>query len=666
MGLATFRAGARIKIDGVTFDITGRPAPNRWQLVEVDTGLRDEQSDEALWKAFLTNHLRFVLKEPTVSAAQQRMLSSLSEAAETTPPSCSEDAAKLALNRWKFTRQFTELKGVLPVAVALEETWSALKWPEMKPGLRTVQYWCTKVHFASDPVAALVDKTTRKGNRSPRYPEAVIDIADRVIQEKYLRRNPRLTTAKASQECAKEVRKENQRRLPSDQLPVPGQRMFKSRVKLIPEREIITRRYGADAALAKFRTSLGGIETTRVLERGEIDHTPLSIVLLDEDFMPWGRASASICVDAHIPVPTGVYFGAECPSIVSVSHCMASSVLPKTELLKRYPDVKGRWDCYGVHETYVIDNGLEEHASALRHATSELGASTVEFGARKAPWFKPHVERQFRTLDLDLLQTLPGCTGENFSVRPAFDPKKDMLLRRSTFEKIFMIWLVDIRLRERQPSLGDISLAEAWKRSITLDEQLVPTRRILLERLFLRRECGRSLDHEGIQYDCIIYNSTDMGALRAELGASLKVDIWVSDEDLGYIYVQVPNKDVSIRVPCLDQRYASGLTRWQHEKCKAMQRVSKDEGLQLTLDEARDRISELIEKDVKEHRHAQRKARSRATERPQRDPTSTPHPSATDEPSDPVSKTPSAADEALMRRDDAPHSTFMHTSMYGE
>lgn len=664
MGLATFRAGTRIRIDGVTFDITGRPAPNRWQLVEVDTGLRDEQSDEDLWKAFLSTRLRFVLKEPSPAAGQQRTLSLLSEAAETTTPSCSKDAREAALKRWNFARKFSELKGVLSVTVALEETWSALKWPETKPSLRTVQYWCSKVESASDPVAALVEKKAKKGNRSARYPDEVIEIADRVVQEKYLKKMPLLTLTKAAEECAKEVRKENQRRLPSEHLRVPSRRMFKSRVGLIPEREIITRRYGADVAMAKFRTSLGGIETTRVLERGEIDHTPLSIVLLDDDFMPWGRASASICVDAHIPVATGVYFGPECPSIVSVSHCMTSSVLPKTEMLKRYPDVKGHWDCYGVHETYVIDNGLEEHASALRHATSELGASTVEFSARKSPWFKPHVERYLRTLDLDLLQTLPGCTGENFSVRPAFDPKKDMLLRRSTFEKIFMIWLVDIRLREPQASLGGNSLAEAWKRSITLDEQLVPTRRILLERLFLRKEPGRLLDHEGIQYDCLLYNSTDMGALRAELGANLKVDIWVSDEDLGYIYVQVPDKDVSIRVPCLDQRYASGLTRWQHEKCKAMQRVSKDEGLQLTLDEARDRISELIEKDVKEHLHARRKSRSRAIERSKRDPTSTQPPTTKNAPAGSASNPPSVADDALMRRDNAPLSTFKHTSMH--
>ena len=438
--------------------------------------------------------------------------------------------------------------------------------------------------------------------------------------------------------------------------------MFESRVALIPKRERIAKRHGSDVALAHFRTSLGGIETTHVLERGEVDHTTLAIVLLDEDFMPWGRASCSLCVDGHIPIPTGIYLGAEIPSIVSVSHCTENSLLPKTELLKCYPDVKGRWDCYGLHETYVYDNGLEEHASALRHALSELGGSTAEFCARKAPWYKPNVERFFRTQDLDLLQTLPGCTGENIAARPAFDAKKDFLLRRSTFEKILMIWLVDLHLRERLASLGDISLAEAWKRSITLEEQLVPTRRILLERLFLRKEPGRLLDHEGIQYDCLIYNSTDMGALRAELGATLKVDIWVSDEDLGYIYVEVPQRDISIRVLCLDQHYASGLTRWQHEKCKDMQRVCKDEGLQLTLDDARERISELIYADLKEFRHARRKTRTRFTERAKKAPSEETETSSKTMPEESV-EAPRAADQAMMRTEEQVAPVLDQTSL---
>jgi len=323
---------------------------------------------------------------------------------------------------------------------------------------------------------------------------------------------------------------------------------------------------------------------------------------------------------------------------------MTCSVLPKSELLKKFPEVKFTWDCFGVHESYVVDNGLEEHATALRHAASELGGSTIEFCPRKAPWFKPHVERHFRRQDVDLLQALPGCTGENITARPAFNPKKDLLLRRSTFHLVYMLWLLGVYMRKPQAALGDISPAEAWKRSITLEDQFVPTRRTLLERLFLRKVSDRILDHEGIQYDCLTYNSGDMGALRTQLGAKLNVNIWVSDEDLGYIYVEVPQQDISIRVPCLDQSYASGLTRWQHEKCKNMRRVRRAEGLQLSLREVRDEIERLVLMDLSELRQARRKIRSRFTEHPPQIPAeSNPEEEA---------QTPNISDGALMRDED--------------
>lgn len=533
MGLATLRPGQRVRLDGVYFDLAGLLPSRNWQLIEVDTGERDEKSADELWLAFLQQRLKFVLKDQP-SATNPKLLERLSGAALETQRAYNDAAVNSALRKWKFVQEFTKLKGILPIRDAHEEAAKKVDWGEdVPPKLRAAQNWCAKVRDASDPVFALIAKQDRKGNQRERYSQAVVDIVDDTIKTKYLKRTPRITVSAAAAAAARAVRRENQSRPRSDQLPVPGRRCVESRIKLIPERERIAARYGSDIAMMKMRTSLGGIKTTRVLERGEIDHTALAIVLLDdEDHMPWGRASSSLCLDACTLVPTGVYKGPEVPSIVSVAHCIDSSILPKTELLKQYPDVKGRWDCYGVHETYVIDNGLEEHAHALRQAASELGGSTIEFCPRKAPWFKPLVERHFRRQDQDLLQLLPGCTGENISVRPQFNPMKDLLLTRSTFDKVYMIWLVDIYLRTPQDSLDHISPIEKWKRTITLEDQRVPTRRVLLQRLFLRKEEGRSLDHEGIQYDCLVYNSLDMGALRAEMGVRLIVDIWVSDEDL--------------------------------------------------------------------------------------------------------------------------------------
>lgn len=181
---------------------------------------------------------------------------------------------------------------------------------------------------------------------------------------------------------------------------------------------------------------------------------------------------------------------------------------------------------------------------------------------------------------------------------------------------MFMKWLVDVFIREPREVLGSKqSLMDAWHREIGLADQMVPTKTVLLERLFLRREENRLLDHAGIEYDCLIYNSPDMGALRSELGCVLTVTIWVSDEDLGYIQVCVPNSGLWIRVPCLDLKYAQGMTRWQHKKCKEMRRELVGEGRDVCLAEAREEIYQDIENETQELRHAFRKRHARMKEK---------------------------------------------------
>jgi len=379
--------------------------------------------------------------------------------------------------------------------------------------------------------------------------------------------------------------------------------------------EQVAKRYGADVAMKMFRYSLGGIRTDEPLDRCEIDHTLLSIILCDEDFIPWGRASASIALDVGTRCIQGAYWGAEVPSIVSLSRCIRHAVRPKIDFLERYPNVKGTWDCFGVSKSYVGDNGLEEHAQAMRQALAQLGGATLELCPRKKPWFKPNIERHLRNQDLDLFQTLPACTMENFAKRCNFNPKKDLLLRRSTFGSVFAKWIVDIHLRESQEVLGNKAPIDIWREKITRVDQFVPDKTVLLERLFLRKEKDRSLDHEGIEFDCLIYNSSDMGAVRTQLGSVLKVDIWVSDEDLGHIQVCVPGTDYLIRVPCLELKYAEGLTRWQHERNKKAQAVAKGEGRQISLDAARQEIEDAIKNELKEFRHAHRKRRSRYQEK---------------------------------------------------
>lgn len=508
------------------------------------------------------------------------------------------------------------------IANALEQLHQKFKWPDETPHINSILNWRMKAANSSDPIAALVERNDRKGRYGDRYPAEVMDIVREIRDTKFLKKNPRITVGRAVEAVSDRIVLENEQRLESDRLPIPGRRVMNKVIGEISEYDLISARYGSDVAMCKLRNSLGGVEVKLPLQRCQIDHTPLSIILLDEDFIPLGRPNLSVAVDARVPIPTGAYWGAEVPSIVSVARCVRHSVQPKTDFLRQFPNVKGTWDCFGVHQTYVGDNGLEEHAMALRQACSEMGGSVLELCPRKKPWFKPNIERYIRTMDLDLLQTLPGATMENIVTRCNFDPKKDVLLRKSIFDKLLMKWMVDVYIREPRDVLGKRqALIDAWRKEIGLVDQMVPTKTVLLERLFLRRVEDRVLDHAGIEFDCLIYNSSDLGALRSELGTVLVVTIWVSDEDLGYIQVCVPDTDMWIRVPCLELKYAQGMTRWQHKMCKKMRRELVGEGREVSLAAAREEIYREVEMEADELRHAFRKRRARMKEKdPQREP----------------------------------------------
>lgn len=619
MGLGALREGQLIRWQQRVLKLMGRLPSGDWLLSELSTGLIDHQKDKDLLLAIEKRELTFICEEDGAGKeSTRRLVATLgANAVVGTTAKEGDKSEKAADCRMQYVVAILE-KSREKAIESIQKVWEKLQWPQKRPGYSTVCLWRQKADGASDQIAALKDRDSTKGRWGDRYTNDAMNIIRDVRDLHFLKRNPRIKMAKALEYVKSSIVLENQTRPAADRLPIPKRKAFLKVLAEVPMREQLALRFGPDYARRAMRISLGGVETTRPLQRVEVDHTPLGAFLLDEDFLPWGRANTSLALEAHCVMPLGVYWGAEVPSIVSVARCMRHSVEPKIDFMSKYPNVKGSWEAYGLAETYIGDNGLEEHAQALRQACSEMGGAAFELCPRAAPWYKPNVERFFRTQDLDLLQGLPGATMENFLTRSDFDPKKDMLLRRSSFGRIFVKWIVDIHMRKRLASLGNLSPVEAWRKDIGLTEQFVPTRTILLERLFLRDVDGDKrpvLDHEGIEFDCLIYNSAELGALRSQTAVKMKVRIRVSDEDLGHIYVCVPNHDIWIMVPCLNQKYARGLTRWQHEKCKKMQRVQLDEGYELTLAESRQEIINDIENEKEEFRQAHRKKRSRFKEK---------------------------------------------------
>ena len=618
MGLGTLRERQLVRNSGHIFRLDTLLPTGQWCMTELSTGLVDQKTDIELWAAYESGDLVFLAGEADAQGrALRELVQEFSEAAIIGPsaPVQQDSDGSIGAKRANYVlavRGKTKNEAIQSILTL----WASLEWPNKPPGYSTVMRWHAKANGYPNPACALRAGHKKKGRRSPWYVKDVLDVMRGVRDSRFMAMNPRISIAKAVEIVGDKIRLINAARPKSEQFEIPGRKAFVAILKEIDAAEVLAARYGADKALAMLRISLGGVKVTRPLERVEIDHTVLSIILLDDNFEPIGRAFITAAKDAFTRSVVGYYWGAENPSVVSLARCLKHAIQPKIGFLTRYENVESEWPCFGAAESWVIDNGMEEHADALRQAGAECGVQKVEFCRRASPWQKPNIERFFRTQDQSLLHGLPGTTMENIAKRTDFDPKKDVLIRWSTFGRILAKWVVDIYMQAPQKILKNRSPSKAWNDSKNLFTPYVPEQSTILDCLFLRQVNGRLLDHEGIEFDCLVYNSLDMGLLRSKFGPRLKVNVRANDEEISFIYVQVPGRDIWVRVPALDQEYAEGMTRWQHKKCKQMKKVCAEEGVDLSLAQAREQIRDDVDAEARAVTQGRKKARERMKEKP--------------------------------------------------
>ncbi|OOW83416.1 hypothetical protein Xvtw_16485 [Xanthomonas campestris pv. vitiswoodrowii] len=269
--------------------------------------------------------------------------------------------------------------------------------------------------------------------------------------------------------------------------------------------------------------------------------------------------------------------------------------MPKPKLLAECPGLANGWDAWGVMEILVADNGMEFHAGALDNAIGRFGM-ILQFCPRRKPWFKGKIERFFGTLNKGLIETLPGKTFSTVVGKCDYDPAKHAVLGLAALRRVVLTWIIDIYHQKRHRGLG-ISPATAWREQIVAVDRPLPPSSLSVQAAFSRSET-RKLTHKGIELNGLLYNSADLGAVRQIYGSEIRVEVRVLDEDIGSIVVVVPDSTEIIRVSALDQAYAAGLTRWQHEVCKRYQRrISEDDGVYIALLEARERIKQELERE---------------------------------------------------------------------
>jgi len=407
------------------------------------------------------------------------------------------------------------------------------------------------------------------------------------------------------------VRDANRARAATDPLPVPGRSTIYRRVGAAGPAAILRRRQGP----GERRAGAGvwpGPRVERPLERVELDHTPLDLIVVDEeDRLPIGRPTVTLALDVYSGLPTGVHVGFEPAGYTAAMRCLLHGILPKEDARVRY-GTRNPWPAYGLPETLVVDHAPHLVGGDLRDACAQLGIA-LEPAPVKRPWFKGAIERQFRTHNTGLVHGLPGTTFSNVLERGEYDAEGMACISLARFREILHVYLLDVYGQEWNRGVGGVpaqrwaaAVAGGWTPALHHDAEEM--------RLLLGRSAVRTIQRAGIDHLSLRYQSRELEALRRVLPAGTAVALKYDPEDLGALHVQIPaaQRDREgaawLRVPALHQEYARGLSLWKHRVIQGQARVERGRAVNVeALAEAKGRIQTLVEEEFRRTRRGRRR-----------------------------------------------------------
>jgi putative transposase len=162
---------------------------------------------------------------------------------------------------------------------------------------------------------------------------------------------------------------------------------------------------------------MGHTISERPLDRAEIDHTLLDLLVLDDETcLPLGRPYITLCIDHYSRCILGLFISFTPPSYMSVAECLKDCFRPKVWLKTAFPEIKNDWLAFGVMSTLVLDNGLEFHSESLQQACYSLGIE-MNYAPRRQGWFKGTIERFIGTMNRAVAHGTPGRPSRTLWIR---------------------------------------------------------------------------------------------------------------------------------------------------------------------------------------------------------------------------------------------------------
>ncbi|MDQ0651567.1 DDE-type integrase/transposase/recombinase [Pseudomonas cedrina] len=463
------------------------------------------------------------------------------------------------------------------------------------PSISTVRRWCSR--FLGNNVVRLVPKHSFKGRVnviSGELEEVLLD----VINQVYLQLERQKISVVVG-EYLKRLGEINATRLSSDQLIKPCGMTIRRYIAKLDPYEVDVYRIGKHAAKKKHRVAGEVLIVDSILDRWEIDHTLLDVLLVEEETgLVIGRPYITVVLDKFSRMIMGYLLHLSAPNTETVLRVIERAIRPKANLLARFPKVQNEWRAHGMPARLVPDNAAEFHADDMIAGFNELGIE-IMYPRSRGPEMKGSVERFFRTLNIGLIHKLPGTTFSNIQDKGDYKSEKHACFTLAQLEASIVKWIVDKYHQTPHRGLKKRTPVEVWAAHEAGRQIRLPVDLDALECILARRSAAQ-IHHYGIEVGGYGYHSSELSELRVRLQPKEKVSVRYRDE-VGHVWVHDRFRNVFLQVPIKDKRML-GLSR---DVLKAANKALKDSGVINPSFEQVHQSHRDITEDINEARRSQ-------------------------------------------------------------
>jgi len=435
------------------------------------------------------------------------------------------------------------------------------------PRPSTLMRWMRLRDLGHGTPAALLSRHAVRA-RVRRVPAAVIAVCREGLRTHYCtQRRPTLkqTQIHIEQQLTREVAKG---RLKEEDATISYMTLQRLKSEIDPH-ILDTKRFGAAYARNRWRYSLSGPGCERALQRYEIDHTVLDVVVVcDKTGMPLGRPTLTVVIDAYSGYVVGFFISFWGTGLAATFCALKVSIAPKDDLRPVVAGLKHEWLGMGLPEELVLDNGLEFHSPQFRQVALQL-ALDLQYCAVRQPWLKPFVERTMGSV----LNYLPfaGRIRKSLNNELPLNPAETAAVTFSELVRGLMIAFCDVHAFEvnqrklaRPFDLFSESLAALPPPSLPVGTQELD--------IIVAPSQQLTVGNEGVGTTFLRFNSADLQELRRRTANSFKTVVKFDPESLGHVWVQDPKTAGWLMVPSCHPTYTNGLSIVQHRAIRALKR----------------------------------------------------------------------------------------------